>query len=162
MASWCHAKAFKQARRLQGLLSEPFLRQNPRMKSLLLIAAMLLPSSLQAGLKWERTLQQVEWKKGQREATVEFPYKNAGKTSQKITKLKGACACCTAARASKKDLAPGESGVVRVRMDLSGKTLPAAKAVAVTTADGEVVSLVVQITTPDGQEVKIPKWSFKR
>gem|GEM_PF-1044447 len=132
------------------------------MKLLLSLAATLLPLSLHAALKWERTMQVVEWQPGQRDAVVQFPYKNTSKVPQKIVQLKGACTCCTSASASRKNVAPGETGFVRMRVDLSGKTLPTAKAVAVTTDDGEVVSLILQVRTPHGEAVEIPRWNFKR
>jgi hypothetical protein len=131
-------------------------------KHLLALAALLIPASLHAELKWERTIQQVEWQPGQRDVVVQFPYKNTSKTPQKITQLKGACTCCTSASASKKNLAPGESGFIRMRVDLSGKTLPTAKALTVTTDDGKIASLVLQVRTPHDEPVKIPLWNFKR
>ncbi len=129
---------------------------------LLGLALAFLPVSLSAALKWERTTQQVEWKTGQSEVLVQFPYKNAAKVAQKITQLKGACICCTSASASKKDLAPGDTGIIRMRVDLRGKTLPMAKALTVTTDDGQIVSLVVAIRTPDNAPVTIPRWNYKR
>jgi hypothetical protein len=131
------------------------------MKLLLAFAALLLPASLHAALKWERTSQIVEWKPGQTEAIVEFGYKNATKAPQKIVQLKGACVCCTSASASKKNLAPGDTGIIHMRVDLHGKTLPTAKALTVTTDDGEVVSLVLQVRTPKGAPVEIPRWDFQ-
>ena len=131
------------------------------MKLLIALVALALPATLQAGLKWERMVQKVEWKPGQPEATIQFPYTNASKSPQKIVQMKGACVCCTSASASKKNLAPGESGTVRMRVDFRGKTLPMAKAITVTTDDGEVVSLVMQVVTPKGEAVVIPRWNFK-
>jgi hypothetical protein len=132
------------------------------MKLLLVLIAACLPASLHAALKWERTSQRVAWKPGQAETTVEFHYKNASKAPQKITQLKGACVCCTSARATKKDLAPGESGIVRMRVDFRGKTLPMAKAVTVTTDDGQTIALVLEVTTPEGKPVVIPRLNIRR
>ncbi len=126
------------------------------MKILLLLAT-FLPAMAHAELKWDKTTKRVQWEPGQRETTVEFAYRNASKTAQKITKLKGACVCCTSARATKKDLAPGDTGVVRMRVDFRGKSLPMAKAVTVSTDDGKTVALLVEVTTPGGKPVEIPR-----
>jgi hypothetical protein len=131
-------------------------------RPLAIAATLLLPASLHAALKWERTSQIIEWKPGQTDVTVDFGYKNAAKVPQKIVQLKGACVCCTSASASKKNLAPGESGTIHMRVDLSGKTLPTAKAITVTTDDGEIISLVLQVRTPNNEPVKIPLWNYKR
>jgi hypothetical protein len=132
------------------------------MKSLLLLAFSLCALPLHAALKWESTTKFVQWKPGQSEAVAEFAYRNASKTPQKIIQLKGSCACCTGASASKKNLQPGDSGIVRMRVDLRGKNVPIAKAITVTTDDGEIVSLVLRVATPGEQTVSIPRWGYKR
>lgn len=129
---------------------------------LLTLLAILAPTLAHAELKWDKTTKRVEWQPGQREITVEFAYRNATKSPQKITQLKGACVCCTSARATKKDLAPGDTGTLRMRVDFRGKTLPMAKAVTVATDDGKTVALVVEVTTPGGKPVDIARATPRR
>lgn len=126
------------------------------MKSLL--ALLLLPAALHADLKWARTEQTLAYVPGQKEVKVEFSCKNTGKSPVKFSDIRGACVCCTSAHATKKVLAPGESGTVVLRVDFRGKTLPLTKGVTVTTDDGEIEILLLKITTPDGKEIPISKW----
>jgi hypothetical protein len=126
------------------------------MKSL--FALLLLPAALHAELKWARTEQTLAYVPGQKEVRVEFPCKNTGKSPVKFTDIRGGCVCCTSAHATKKVLAPGESGSVVMRVDFRGKTLPLAKGVNVSTDDGNIEVLLLKISTPGGKEIPISKW----
>ncbi len=111
-----------------------------------LLALLLFASSAFAGgLKWERTTQCIEVGAAEKEIHTQFSYRNAGRTAVRIKSVRGACVCCTAAYATKKKLAPGESGAVVVRVDFEKKPLPLVKVVNVTTDDGETVPLVVEV-----------------
>ena len=72
-------------------------------------------------------------------------YRNTGRAAVRIESVHGVCVCCTAAYATKKKLAPGESGAVVVRVDFEKKPLPLVKVVTVKTDDGETVALIVEV-----------------
>ena len=111
-----------------------------------LLAFLLLASSAFAdGLKWERTTQRIEARVEDRAVKTEFPYRNAGKSPVRIESVRGVCVCCTSAYATKKKLAPGESGVVVVRVDFEKKPLPLVKPVTVKTDDGQTTVLIVEV-----------------
>ena len=113
----------------------------------LLLAFFLLASSVFAdGLKWERTTQRIEARQEERFVKVEFSYRNTGKVPVRIESVRGVCVCCTAAFATKKKLAPGESGAVVVRVDFEKKPLPLMKPVTVKTDDGQTTVLMVEVS----------------
>lgn len=147
---------WKYAPRIVRLLARNAKTAQPRAMKFL-IFCLLLPAALHAELKWERTSQRIAWKPGQKEASTEFAYTNTGKSPVKITDVRGACVCCTSAHATKLRLAPGESGVVKVRVDFQGKTLPMTKPVTISTDDGKITALMVEVTTPGSQPVTIPR-----
>ncbi len=135
-------------------------RQMKSIFALLLLPAalLLLPAALHADLKWARTEQTLAYAPGQKEVKVEFFCKNTGKSPVKFTDIRGDCVCCTSAHATKKVIAPGESGSVVMRVDFRGKTLPLTKSVNVTTDDGNIEVLLLKITTHGGKEIPISKW----
>ena len=111
-----------------------------------LLALLLLASPAFAdGLKWERTTQRIEARQEDRVVKTEFVYRNTGKTPVRIESVRGVCVCCTAAYATKKKLAPGESGGVVVRVDFEKKPLPLVKPVTVKTDDGQTTVLIVEV-----------------
>jgi molybdenum cofactor biosynthesis enzyme len=111
-----------------------------------LFACLLLAQTAFAdGLKWEATMHHIEVRPGEQEIRTQFPYRNAGKTPVRIESVRGVCVCCTAAYATKKKLAPGESGAVVVRVDFEKKPLPLVKPVTVKTDDGRTTVLVVEV-----------------
>ena len=75
----------------------------------------LAQTAFAGGLKWERTTKRIEARQEDRVVKTEFTYRNTGKTQVRIESVRGVCVCCTAAYATKKKLAPGESGSVAVR-----------------------------------------------
>ena len=112
-----------------------------------LLALVLLTSSAFAdGLKWERTTQRIEARQEDRFVKVEFSFRNTGKVPVRIESVRGVCVCCTAAFATKKKLAPGESGAVVVRVDFEKKPLPLMKPVTVKTDDGQTTVLMVEVS----------------
>ena len=117
---------------------------SPDMK-LLLALGLLAQSAFGAGLKWEGTTKRIEARVEERVVKTEFAYRNTGKVPVRIESVRGACVCCTSAYATKKKLAPGESGLVVVRVDFEKKPLPLVKVVNVKTDDGETIPLIVEV-----------------
>lgn len=117
---------------------------SPDMK-LLFALVLLAQSSFAAGLKWERTTKRIEARVEERVVKTEFTCRNTGKAPVHIESVRSACVCCTAAYATKKTLAPGESGAIVVRVDFEKKPLPLVKVVNVKTDDGETVALIVEV-----------------
>ena len=111
----------------------------------LLALLLLVQSAFAGGLKWDGTTQRIEVGPAERSVRREFPYRNAGKTPVRIESVRGVCVCCTAAYATKKKLAPGESGAVVVKVDFEKKPLPLLKPVTVTTDDGQTTVLMVEV-----------------
>ena len=111
----------------------------------LLAFLLLVQSVLAGGLKWEGTTQRIEVEPAEKSVRREFPYRNTGKTPVRIESVRGVCVCCTAAYATKKKLAPGESGAVVVRVDFEKKPLPLMKPVTVKTDDGQTTVLMVEV-----------------
>ena len=124
------------------------------------VAAILsfLSISAQAELKWETTRQQFTYKPGEPTFRAQFGFINKSKTTAKITSVKSGCACCTSAKADKMVFAPGERGAIAVKVDVRGKQVPLIKPVVVTTDDGKVATLLVEVTTADGSSKTVPKW----
>ena len=84
-----------------------------------LLALLLLAQPAFAdGLKWDATTQRIEVGASEKSVRREFPYRNTGKTPVRIGSVRGVCVCCTAAYATKKKLAPGESDAVVERWTL--------------------------------------------
>ena len=110
-----------------------------------LVLLLLLQSAFADGLKWERTTQRIEVGPAEKSVLREFPYRNTGKTPVRIESVRGVCVCCTAAYATQKKLAPGESGAVVVKVDFEKKPLPLMKAVTVKTDDGQTTVLMVEV-----------------
>ena len=111
----------------------------------LLTSLLLLQTAFADGLKWERTTKRIEARVEDRVVKTEFTYRNTGTVPVRIESVRGVCVCCTSAYATKKKLAPGESGVVVVRVDFEKKPLPLVKVVSVKTDDGETVALIVEV-----------------
>jgi hypothetical protein len=109
------------------------------------IFLLLATSALAGELKWEATTQRIEVGPREREVRTQFPYRNAGRAPVRIESVRGVCVCCTAAHATKKLLAPGESGAVVMRVDFENKPLPLAKTVTVKTDEGATTVLTVEI-----------------
>jgi Protein of unknown function (DUF1573) len=115
----------------------------------LLAILLLAQSALGAGLKWEATTRHFEAQPRERSVRAEFPYRNTGKTQVRIESVRGACVCCTTASATKKVLAPGESGMVVVKVNFENKRFPLVKPVTVKTDDGQMTVLMVEVVKPE-------------
>jgi len=111
----------------------------------LLALLLLAQTAFAGGLKWERTTKRIEARPEDRVVKTEFVYRNTSTKAVRIESVRGVCVCCTAAYATKKKLAPGESGSVVVRVDFEKKPLPLVKPVTVKTDDGETVVLIVEV-----------------
>jgi hypothetical protein len=118
----------------------------------------LLAVAAQAELKWDTSRKQVTYDGSTKILRTEFAFTNKGKATARITSVKSGCKCCTSAKTAKLVFAPGERGAVAVRVDVSGKQLPMVKPVVVGTDDGSYVTLLVDVTTPDGASRLVPKW----
>jgi hypothetical protein len=127
---------------------------------LLILLCTLATSMAHAGLKWQTTQKSVVFRPGQPVYRAEFPFKNTGKTNVTITDIKTGCACCTTGKVDKYHYAPGETGTLKMNVDLRGKTVPIAKAVIVEIAGENPVSVVLEIKTEDGKSVTVPRWNF--
>jgi hypothetical protein len=130
------------------------------MRAMKIAAALLalLTVSAQAELKWESPQQRFTYEPGKPDFRGEFAFVNKGKTPVRITKIKSGCTCCTSAKAKKMTIAPGERGVIAVKVDVRGKEVPIAKPVLVETDDGKIVSLIVHVDTKDGKSRMVPRW----
>jgi hypothetical protein len=111
----------------------------------LLAFLLLAQSAFAGGLKWDATTQRIQARAEEKVVKTEFTYRNTGKAPVRIENVRGVCVCCTAAYATKKKLAPGESGTVVVRVDFEKKPLPLVKVVNVKTDDGETAVLIVEV-----------------
>jgi hypothetical protein len=111
----------------------------------LILLLLLSHSVLAAGFKWEATTRHFDVKRGERSVRAEFPFRNSAKTPVRIESVRGVCVCCTSASATKKVLAPGESGAVIVKVDVERKRFPIVKPVTVKTDDGQTTVLLVEI-----------------
>jgi hypothetical protein len=118
----------------------------------------LLAVSAHADLKWENPSQKFTYQPGKPVFTTEFTFTNKGKSPVRITSVKSGCACCTSAKAKKMLFAPGERGAIAVKVNVRGKQVPITRPVLIGTDDGKFSTLLVQITTKDGQTVLVPKW----
>ena len=128
----------------------------PAMK--LAVALALLAVTAHAELKWKTTSQRFTYEPGKPVFKTEFAFTNTGKSSIRILEVKSGCACCTSASVKKVAFAPGETAAVSVKINVRGKEVPIIKPVIVQTDDGKYTTLLVEVTTPDGQRVKVPRW----
>jgi hypothetical protein len=126
----------------------------------LAVAAILafLGVSAQAELKWETSRQHFTYEPGKSVFRAQFGFINKSKATARITSVKAGCACCTSAKADKMVFAPGERGAIAVKVDVRGKQVPLIKPVVVTTEDGKVATLLVEVTTADGSSKTVPMW----
>ena len=124
------------------------------------VAAILafLGISAQAELKWETSRQHFTYEPGKPVFRAQFDFINKSKSTARITSVKSGCTCCTSAKIDKMVFAPGERGAVAVKVDVRGKQVPLIKPVVVTTEDGKVATLLVEVTTADGSSKTVPKW----
>ena len=118
----------------------------------------LLAVAAHAELKWENPSQKVTYEPGNPVFRREFVFTNKGKTPVRITSVKSGCSCCTSAKAKKMLFAPGEKGVIAVKVDVRGKQVPIMRPVLIGTDDGKFATIMVEVTTKDGQSVLVPKW----
>ena len=119
----------------------------------------LFAVSAQAELKWETTRKQFVYEPGKEvKFNGLFAFVNKSKSSARIKSVKAGCACCTTAKAPKMVFAPGERGAIAVKVNVQGKQVPLIKPVVVTTDDGQVSTLLVEVTTADGSTKNVPKW----
>ncbi len=119
----------------------------------------LLGVSAHAELKWETTRKQFVYEPGKEvKFSALFGFTNKSKSPARITSVKAGCSCCTTAKAIKTDFAPGERGAIAVKINVQGKQVPLIKPVVVTTDDGKVATLLIEVTTADGSTQNVPKW----
>jgi hypothetical protein len=118
------------------------------MKTTFFMAALVMlamGSPLHAELKFEQTRKQVAAGPKDWGARSEFAYKNIGKEAVQIVEAKAGCSCCTKVKATVKNVLPGGSGEIQVRVSLAKKTLPYLRPVMVTTSDGKMTVLLLEV-----------------
>jgi hypothetical protein len=113
----------------------------------LLAAAAALP--LRAALEWEATRLERTLQPFQTELEVAFAYRNPGPGRVAIRDLQTNCECL-AARASRTELAAGESGVLTARFTVGERVGRHERVVTVATDDGSPPrKLVLQVEVPE-------------
>jgi hypothetical protein len=113
-------------------------------------------------LKWETKTARAEVHPVQLKTTMTYPFKNTGKTTLEIIKIKPSCACLLP-RLPKNTFAPGETGVLTVVFDLEDRTGPQRKNLQVfTSTKSEKPSvLYAEVNIPEAYRLstKRMQWS---
>jgi hypothetical protein len=129
--------------------------------SLLLSLFLALPAFAQ--LKWNTTEQSLKAKPGDHEIVATYRFTNTGTTPITIDTVKTSCGCTTAALA-KYDYAPGESGQIVARMDISNRSGHQEKSILVTTKEKPkspiVLRLVADIPEPVVMSPTFVMWAL--
>ena len=111
------------------------------------ISLLFLPSAF-AGLEWETTFHEVRPAPGEKFATADYKYRNTGTDTQKISGIQTSCGCTTA-KADKKEIPPGDTGVVQVRFDFGNRKGEQVKMAAVRTSDRVTHKLILRVFLPE-------------
>jgi hypothetical protein len=129
--------------------------------SLLLSLFLAVPAFAQ--LKWDTTEQNVKAKPGDHEIVATYRFTNSGTTPMTIDNVHTSCGCTTAAL-SKNDYAPGESGQIVARMDISNRTGHQEKSIIVTTKENAksptVLRLLADIPEPIVMKPNFVMWTI--
>ena len=129
--------------------------------SLLLSLFLAIPAFAQ--LKWETTEQSLKAKPGDREIVATYRFTNTGTTPITIDDVHTSCGCTTAALAKNK-YAPGESGEIVARMDISNRTGHQEKSILVTinqnTRTPTVLRLIADIPEPVVMKPTFVMWGL--
>jgi Protein of unknown function (DUF1573) len=115
-----------------------------------------------ASLQWETTDLQLKARPGQESMTVAFPYHNSGHRTVRILSVDPSCSCVSAGP-EKAVCAPGESGAIRVELNLAGYIGRVRRSLAVTTDDpvGRFAELTLSVDIPEVVTI-IPRFLFWR
>jgi hypothetical protein len=133
------------------------------MKVMVFFLALLTgPVACRAALVWKATDQALKAEPGQEAISVTFPFRNAGDRPVRILSLDPSCSCMSAAP-DKPVCAPGESGEVRVELNLTGYTGRVHRSISVTTDDetGRLAELTLTVEIPE-LVVITPRFLFWR
>ena len=95
---------------------------------------LFVASSLHGELVWEKAIQNFHRLPSDGHLETKFAFRNAGKTSVTVQKVRTSCGC-TSAKLGKDTYAPGESGEVSVRFTFGDRKGPHRKIITVITDD---------------------------
>ena len=119
-----------------------------------------------AELKFEQRNQVIVTKVGQKETVVDFTFTNQSEQTETIEGVTTGCSCSSTELVDKKmEYAPGESGTIRVHIDVSGIVGESTKYLQVYAVGDNVAkpsaSLSVKISKPEliSLEPKTLKWA---
>jgi hypothetical protein len=104
------------------------------------LALTLAPNSL--ALSWDNLLEARTVEKGATAAEASFHFVNRGAFPVTITSVETSCRCTTA-EATRSVLQPGESGEIRVRMDVAARSGTLEKTITVTSSDAPAAPTVL-------------------
>lgn len=119
-------------------------------------------STCLASLQWETTDLQLKARPGQESMTVVFPFRNTGDQPVRILSVDPSCSC-VAAGPEKAVCAPGESGAIRVELNLAGYVGRVRRSLAVATDDsaGKFAELTLTVDIPELVSIT-PRFLFWR
>lgn len=110
-----------------------------------------LPNALFAKLEWKKTTITYQAKAEDESVTALFHFINSGKKPIRILSTKSSCGC-TVAELDKKEFAPGEMGVVRVKFTFGERTGQQTKQIQIYTDDAKALTYLLAL------QVEIPKF----
>jgi hypothetical protein len=115
-----------------------------------------------AALQWETTDLQLQARPGQESMTVTFPFRNTGNQPVRILSVDPSCSCVSAGP-EKAVCAPGESGAIRVELNLTGYIGRVRRTLAVETDDpaGKFAELILTVDIPELVTI-VPRFLFWR
>ena len=115
---------------------------------------MLCVSMAEAQLVWRKAEQQRSVGVEQASTSFVFHFRNAGEEPVKIVKVRKSCGCLST-EFDERLYAPGESGSLKVAMDLQGRSGPLQKSLMVTTSNqpNGPKKLRVKVNVPKGYEL---------
>ena len=104
----------------------------------------VLPATGEAGLLWERTLEESRSTSAQEKASASFRFKNTGAAPVTIESIRSSCGCTTATL-EKREYAPGESGEIVAEFRFGGRVGSQEKTVSVVTAAPDATAVVLTL-----------------
>jgi hypothetical protein len=132
-----------------------------RIPSVILVLLAGGPACL-ASLQWETTALQLKARPGQESLTAAFPFRNSGDKPVRILSVDPSCSCVSA-EPDKAVCAPGETGAIRVQLNLTGYIGHLTRTLAITTDDptGRFAQLVLTVDIPELVNIT-PRFLFWR
>jgi hypothetical protein len=114
---------------------------------------LLLSSVAHAGLEWEQKEIKLSVLPTQVAADAVFRFANKGEAPVTLGEVRVGCGCLSA-KPTKRILAPGEQGELKIRFDLENRTGLQRKAVFVETDSGEKAELFVVCDIPESFSIE--------